>query len=83
MDNGDIKYYEALGWLSPTELILSALEVSKIDSGLALVLSQLAVVRANGSSEMETEISDMVQAFLKKHIPEMEELQRRMNAKYN
>lgn len=83
MSDDDIKYYEALGWLSPTELSLSALGVSKIDSGLALVLSQLAVVRLKGSLEMETEIHDMVQNFLKKHIPEMEELQRRMNAKYN
>lgn len=52
----DEPYYKSLGWLSPTELTSMALEMAKVDSAMAVMMSQLAVVRSFGTLEDELEL---------------------------
>lgn len=80
----DEPYYKSLGWLSPTELIFMALEMSKVDTAMATMMSQLAVVRAtNDSPDLEKELMEMIQKFLRSRIPKLDDAAKQYKAKYN
>lgn len=77
-------YYKDMGWLTPSELTFMALDASKIDMALATLISQLAVVRAtNDRSDLEKELLEMIQKFLRSRIPKLDDVAKQYKAKYN
>ena len=77
------KYYEKLGFMSPSELTISSLELINVDAGLAAMLSQLAVVRQFGTLELEEELSTLIQNFLRKNFPQLDDVMKQNKAEYN
>ena len=77
------KYYNRLGWYTPIQLSNISMEVASTDSGIATMISDLAVVRNVGSSELEMEFQDYIQAFLRKNVPGFDTLAKQSKSPWN
>lgn len=77
-------YYKELGWLSPSEIVNISLSIVKEgDIGASTLLSQLAFVRNSGTLEDELELSNLIQEFLRRKYPLVDEISKINKAKYN
>lgn len=77
------KYYNRLGWYTPIQLSQISLEVATTDSGIATIISDLAVVRNVGSSELEMEFQEYIQAFLRKKVPGFDTIAKQSKSPWN
>lgn len=77
------KYYEALGWMSPDELVQSSIIAGITDSGTSFLLASLAVVRMKNSMELEEEFVEEIQKFLRKKVQGYDDAVKRGKAEWN
>lgn len=82
-ENEENKYYEEMGWLSPTELSLSAVEAAKVDIGLGAWISFLAVLRLANNLELEKDTMAVIQKYLRERIPSYDEQAKQFKSGWN
>lgn len=83
MSDEEEKYYNRLGWYTPMQLSQISLEVASTDSGIATIISDLAVVRNVGSGELESELLEHINTFLRKKVPGFDTLAKQSKSPWN
>ncbi len=77
------KYYLELGWYTPQQLSQISLEIANTDSGMATLLSDLAVIRNVGNPELEAELNEVINKFMRDKVPGFDTLNKRIKSQWN
>lgn len=77
------KYYLELGWYTPQQLSQISLEIANTDSGMATLLSDLAVIRNVGKPELEAELDEVINKFMRDKVPGFDTLNKRIKSQWN
>ena len=77
------KYYLELGWYTPQQLSQISLEIANTDSGMATLLSDLAVIRNVGNPELEAELNEVINKFMRDKVPGFDTLNKQIKSQWN
>lgn len=83
MSDEEEKYYNRLGWYTPIQLSTISREVYNTDFGLASLISDLSVVRNVGSKDLESELLEYINTFLRKRVPGFDTIAKQSKSPWN